>query len=59
LKDRLPDSSAEEAASLSEQEHLLAVLRKHGWNRSKAARDLGIDRTTLWRKIKKFDLRPA
>jgi transcriptional regulator with PAS, ATPase and Fis domain len=59
LKYRLPDSSAEEAASLSEQEHLLAVLRKHGWNRSKAARDLGIDRTTLWRKIKKFDLRPV
>ncbi len=59
LKDRLPDSSAEEAVGLSEREHLLAVLRKHGWNRSKAARDLGIDRTTLWRKIKKFDLRPA
>jgi transcriptional regulator with PAS, ATPase and Fis domain len=59
LKDRLPDSSAEEAANLSEREHLLAVLRKNGWNRSKAARDLSIDRTTLWRKIKKFDLRPA
>jgi transcriptional regulator with PAS, ATPase and Fis domain len=59
LKDRRPDSRAEEAAGQDEREHILAVLRKHGWNRSKAAGELGIDRTTLWRKIKKYDLRPA
>jgi len=58
-KDRVPDSRAKKTAVPSEREHLLAVLRKHGWNRSKAAGELGIDRTTLWRKIKKFDLRPA
>ena len=58
-KDRVPDSQAQKTAGPSEREHLLAVLRKHGWNRSKTAGELGIDRTTLWRKIKKFDLRPA
>ena len=59
LKDRVSDSPVEEATGLGEREHLLAVLRKHGWNRSKAAGELGIDRTTLWRKIKKLGLRPA
>jgi transcriptional regulator with PAS, ATPase and Fis domain len=59
LKDRLTDFPANEKARLSERERLLAALRKHGWNRSKAAGELGIDRTTLWRKIKKFGLRPA
>jgi len=58
LKRRTPDMAAEEPAGRGEREHLLAVLRKHGWNRSKAAGELGIDRTTLWRKIKKFGLRP-
>jgi len=29
-----------------------------GWNRSKAARRLGIDRTTLWRKIREYGLEP-
>ena len=44
---------------MNEREKLLAVLGKHGWNRTKTAHELGINRTTLWRKIKKFGLRPA
>ena len=59
LKDRCSDLPADEKAGLSERERLLAALRKHGWNRSKTAGELGIDRTTLWRKIKKLGLRPA
>jgi PAS domain S-box-containing protein len=59
LKDRLPDFPSDDKAGLSERERLLATLRKHGWNRSKAAGEMGINRTTLWRKIKKFGLRPA
>ena len=42
-----------------EAERLLKVLRKYGWHRGRAAAELGIDRTTLWRKIKKYDLHPA
>jgi transcriptional regulator of acetoin/glycerol metabolism len=35
---------------------LLAVLRKHGWNKTLAALELGIHRSTLWRRMRKFAL---
>jgi transcriptional regulator of acetoin/glycerol metabolism len=41
-----------------EQVMLREALSAAGWNRSKAARRLGIDRTTLWRKIKEYGLEP-
>ncbi|MFZ1200506.1 MAG: helix-turn-helix domain-containing protein, partial [Desulfobacterales bacterium] len=56
---RRSDAPNDAAAEDSEPAHLLAVLRKNAWNRTKAAAELRIDRTTLWRKIKKFDLRPT
>ncbi|MDX9710359.1 MAG: sigma 54-interacting transcriptional regulator [Trichloromonas sp.] len=34
-------------------EPLEEVLRRHGGNRTRAARELGINRTTLWRRLKK------
>jgi len=36
---------------------IVDVLKRHGGNRSKAARELGIDKSTLWRKIKKYKLK--
>lgn len=39
-----------------ERRILVAALGAHGWNRNAAARDLGIDRTTLYKKIKRFGL---
>jgi len=41
----------------SEAETILRRLEKHGGNRTETARDLGIDRTTLWRKMKRYGLR--
>jgi len=41
-----------------EKQLLAEALTAAGWNRSKAARRLGIDRTTLWRKIKEYGLEP-
>jgi len=41
-----------------EKELLAAALQTAGWNRSRAARQLGIDRTTLWRKIREYGLQP-
>jgi len=36
---------------------IIDILKKHGGNRSKAAEELGIDKSTLWRKIKKFNIK--
>ena len=41
-----------------EKEKILQTLEEQNWRRAKTARILGIDRTTLWRKMKKFDLIP-
>jgi len=40
----------------SERTRILAALRRHKGNRSQAARALGMDRSTLWRKIKKLQV---
>ena len=39
-----------------ERAALLAALEAHGWNRSRAAKALGIDRTTLYRKMRDLGL---
>lgn len=44
--------------SQDEKQRLASALQKTGWNRTRAARNLGIDRSTLWRKIKEYDLLP-
>jgi transcriptional regulator of acetoin/glycerol metabolism len=35
---------------------ILDALEKTAWNKTKAARLLGIDRVTLYRKIKKYNI---
>jgi transcriptional regulator of acetoin/glycerol metabolism len=40
----------------AEAETLQKILQKYDGNRLKTARELGIDRTTLWRKMKKYGL---
>ncbi len=42
----------------TERQVIADALGAAGWNRTRAARRLGIDRTTLWRKIREYDLRP-
>jgi len=37
-----------------EKEMIVSVLDKHQWNRNKAAEALGINRTTLYNKMKKY-----
>jgi transcriptional regulator of acetoin/glycerol metabolism len=41
-----------------EQAHLRRVLEYCQWNRSRAARELGIGYNTLWRKMKRYGIKP-
>ncbi len=40
-----------------EKEHISLVLARHRGNATSAARQLGISRTTLWRKLREYGLR--
>ena len=53
-------SAAAETYSLEKTQiaHLLRVLKEFNWNITKAAQALEINRVTLHKKIKKYDLRP-
>ncbi|MGD8368973.1 MAG: sigma 54-interacting transcriptional regulator [Desulfobacterales bacterium] len=44
----------ESGLAAEERERILTALKAHRWSRSKAAAALRIDRTTLWRKMKKY-----
>jgi DNA-binding NtrC family response regulator len=60
-----PPAAAEPAArgtaaeSLREMErkHIVGNLKLHSWNISRSARALGIDRVTLYNKIRKYQIR--
>jgi transcriptional regulator with PAS, ATPase and Fis domain len=39
-----------------ERDKILSTLWRHNWHRSKTAQALNMDRTTLWRKIKKYGI---
>jgi PAS domain S-box-containing protein len=42
----------------AEVEAIRAVLDRNGWNRIRAAAELGISRNTLWRKMKRYGIEP-
>jgi len=54
----LPAAEAFQPLSLDEVErrHILATLQASGWNKSQTANILGIERSTLDRKIRRYDL---
>lgn len=39
-----------------EKQHILQILKKYGWNISRSAKALKVDRVTLYNKIKKYGL---
>jgi len=54
---RLPIRQMDTQKSLdeNEREYILAVLREANGNKTHAARIIGIDRVSLWRKLKKYE----
>lgn len=57
-------SSIEEAGSRdgnspAERDRLLAALEQHHWHVERTAQSLGINRSTLWRRLRKFGIRRA
>lgn len=49
-------SNLSSLCSLNERHHILTSLNKNRWNKAKTARELGISRTTLWRKMKEMQI---
>lgn len=43
-------------ANSGERSTIISVLEKHRWNKGKTASELGMGRTTLWRKMKELDI---
>ncbi|WP_051148589.1 sigma-54-dependent Fis family transcriptional regulator [Desulfospira joergensenii] len=41
-----------------DREAILKMLRRYGWHKTKTAKALGMDRTTLWRKMKALGIQP-
>ncbi len=52
---RLPETE-DSVHGTSERENILYCLEKHRWKKHAAAEDLGLSRTTLWRKMKQYGL---
>ena len=50
LKDSIESKSQEYEAEI-----IWETLQKRGFSRSKAAKELGVSRTTLWRKLKNIE----
>jgi len=54
----IPESEYVDPNGHRERERLLSALSRASWNRTEASRMLGIDRTTLWRRMKKHNITP-
>jgi DNA-binding NtrC family response regulator len=55
-KDLGPDAFPK-SLKMMEKIHIQRILKATGWNITQAARDLGIDRQTLYNKIEKYEIR--
>lgn len=56
LGKEVTDTSVESLDEM-EKRHIEQILSKYGWNVSRSARALNVDRVTLYNKIRKYDLK--
>ena len=54
-----PPGAGETSAGSPEAQLIQATLERNLWNRSKAARELGMSRSTLWRKMRELRIGTA
>ena len=47
-----------DAGNINEKDMIIDMLQKYSWNKGKTADALNINRTTLWRKLKKYNISP-
>ncbi|WP_437230346.1 sigma-54-dependent transcriptional regulator [Planctomicrobium sp. SH661] len=52
----LGNTGLKSALADPERQIIIDALEQHGWNRQETARILGINRTTLYKKMKKYDI---
>jgi len=52
----VPPESGSSHLKILEQEHIYEVYRRTGFNQTETAKQLGISRTTLWRRLKELNL---
>jgi len=57
LQKNFPTEESEKTLEAVERAHILRVLNETDWNIQRSAQILGIDRTTLYNKIKKYNLK--
>ncbi|MBI5415646.1 MAG: sigma-54-dependent Fis family transcriptional regulator, partial [Candidatus Omnitrophica bacterium] len=53
---RSRERNLKKAVEYPEREHIIAILKDCSWNRNKAAASLGVNRTTLYNKMKKYNI---
>ncbi|MFQ5707036.1 MAG: sigma-54 interaction domain-containing protein [bacterium] len=53
---RIPPDGDQSFLKSVERDTILEALNQHGWNKVATARALGVHRTSLWRKMKKYGL---
>ncbi len=56
--DPISRQGASESRDQWERARIEEVLKKHQWHRQKTAKELDMDRTTLWRKMKRYNISP-
>jgi len=52
------DATSTHSVEDFERQLLLQILRRHDWSRTKAAAELGINKSTLWRKMRRLGINP-
>ncbi len=57
-RSRRPDPAGASPTEVAQRQQLIECLRRNDWNVPRASRELGLHRTTVWRRMKKLRIEP-